>query len=62
MEKTRISIVIPTKNEGKYIGQTLAQFAPHLELFDLEIIVSDAHSTDETARVVPKRGRPCMDQ
>jgi glycosyltransferase involved in cell wall biosynthesis len=52
MQNARISIVIPTKNEGKYIGQTLAQFAPHLELFDLEIIVSDAHSTDETARVV----------
>lgn len=52
MEKARISIVIPTKNEGKYIGPTIEQFRPYLESYNLEIIVSDANSTDGTAELV----------
>lgn len=52
MEKTRISIVIPTKNEGKYIGPSIEQFREYLEPFNLEIIVSDANSTDGTAEIV----------
>ncbi|MCB0533307.1 MAG: glycosyltransferase [Lewinellaceae bacterium] len=52
MEKARISIVIPTKNEGKYIGPTIEQFRPYLESYKLEIIVSDANSTDGTAELV----------
>lgn len=52
MEKARISIVIPTKNEGKYIGPTIGQYRDFLEPFNLEIIVSDANSTDGTAETV----------
>lgn len=52
MEKTRISIVIPTKNEEKYIGPAIEQFRDYLEKFNLEIIVSDANSTDGTAAIV----------
>lgn len=52
MEKARISIVIPTKNEGKYIGPTIEQFRPYLESYSFEIIVSDANSTDGTAELV----------
>lgn len=52
MEKTRISIVIPTKNEGKYIGPAIEQFRDYLDPFNLEIIVSDANSTDGTADIV----------
>ncbi|MBK6933103.1 MAG: glycosyltransferase [Saprospirales bacterium] len=52
MEKAHISIVIPTKNEGKYIGPTLEQFRDYLHLFDLEIIISDANSTDNTVETV----------
>ncbi len=48
----RISVIIPTKNEGQYIGPTLAQYAPFLEKLGLEIIVSDGSSTDETLAVV----------
>ncbi|MCB0543369.1 MAG: glycosyltransferase [Lewinellaceae bacterium] len=48
----KLSIVIPTKNEGKYIGPTIAQFEPYLEKYKLEIIISDADSRDETAAVV----------
>ncbi|TNE61084.1 MAG: glycosyltransferase [Bacteroidetes bacterium] len=54
MEKAHISIVIPTKNEGKYIGPTLEQFRTLLEPFRLEIIVSDADSKDETPSIVRK--------
>jgi glycosyltransferase involved in cell wall biosynthesis len=52
MEKARISIIIPTKNEGKYIGPTIEQFRRYLEPFDLEIIVSDAGSLDGTTEIV----------
>jgi len=52
MESPRISLFIPTRNEGKYIGTTLAQFEPFWEKYDLEIIVSDAHSTDGTVEIV----------
>jgi cellulose synthase/poly-beta-1,6-N-acetylglucosamine synthase-like glycosyltransferase len=48
----RLSIIIPSKNEQRYIGVTLAQFEPWLEQFDLEIIVSDANSADGTAETV----------
>lgn len=51
-EKVRLSIVIPTKNEGKYIGRTIGQFEAYLEKYQLEIIISDADSRDETAREV----------
>lgn len=52
MTQARISIVIPTKNEDKYIGPTLEQFRDWLDHFHLEIVVSDANSTDETANIV----------
>lgn len=52
VEKTKLSIVIPTKNEGQYIGRTIAQFRDYLEKYNLEIIVSDANSKDDTAEVV----------
>lgn len=54
MENLRISIVIPTKNEANYLEPTLAQFAGLLEKLDLEIIVSDANSTDGTAEIVQR--------
>lgn len=52
MSNPVISIVIPTKNEGSYIGPTIEQFRGLFEKFNLEIIVSDANSTDETAEIV----------
>lgn len=48
----RISLILPTKNEEKYLAATLAQFEGLLEPLDLEIIVSDANSTDRTADIV----------
>ncbi|MFN0216005.1 MAG: glycosyltransferase [Saprospiraceae bacterium] len=52
MATPRLSIFIPTRNEAKYIGNTLAQFEPFWEKYDLEIIVSDANSTDGTLEIV----------
>lgn len=52
MDDKTISIVIPTKNEEKYIDRTLAQFCDALESCNLEIIISDAGSKDATAEIV----------
>ncbi|MDO8969792.1 MAG: glycosyltransferase [Saprospiraceae bacterium] len=52
MHSPRISIFIPTRNEANYIGTTLAQFEPFWDKYDLEIIVSDANSTDGTVEIV----------
>jgi glycosyltransferase involved in cell wall biosynthesis len=49
-----VSIVIPTRNEADYLGPTLEQFADTLERFNLEIIVSDANSSDGTAELVQR--------
>jgi glycosyltransferase involved in cell wall biosynthesis len=52
MNSPRLSLFIPTRNEANYIGTTLAQFEPFWEKYDLEIIVSDANSTDGTIEIV----------
>jgi len=52
MANNNISIIIPAKNEAQYIARTLAQFHEYLERLDLEVIVSDANSTDATAEIV----------
>jgi len=52
MSSPRLSIFIPTRNEAKYIGTTLAQFEMFWKKYDLEIIVSDANSTDGTVEIV----------
>ena len=48
----KISIVIPCKNESGYIAETLAQFEPLMERYNLEVIVSDANSADGTDGIV----------
>jgi glycosyltransferase involved in cell wall biosynthesis len=54
MQKPRISVIIPTKNEEKYIGKTLKQFSKLKEKFILEVIVSDGRSTDKTVNIARK--------
>lgn len=46
------SIVIPARNEGGYIGPTLAQFLPYFDSHSIEVIVSDGNSTDGTVQIV----------
>lgn len=59
LEKVKLSIIIPTKNEGKYIGHTIGQFEAYLEKYNLEIIISDADSRDETAAEVRRWQEKC---
>ena len=49
---SRLSIIIPCRNEAKYIAATLTQFETLLERHNIEIIVSDGNSTDGTAEIV----------
>lgn len=48
----KISIVIPTRNEELVIAESILQYAPFLGKNELEIIVSDAGSTDKTIDLV----------
>ena len=52
-----VSIVIPTLNEEKYLGQTLTALKDqnHSD-FDLEVIVADAESIDQTADIARANG------
>jgi len=49
----QISVIVPALNEEKYIGLTL-QSLRNQDFKDFEIIVSDAHSTDNTVKIARK--------
>ena len=49
--KIRVSVVVPAYNAGRWIGRTLKSVQEQ-SVSDLEIIVVDDGSTDETARIV----------
>ena len=46
-----ISIIIPTLNEESLIAQTITQFDNIKNKYDIEIIVSDSSSTDNTVEI-----------
>lgn len=52
----RISIVIPSYQQGQFIGQTLASLLDQ-HYPDLQIIVQDGGSTDQTVVVLKKFGK-----
>lgn len=52
----RLSICIPTYNFGKFIGQTLDSLLPQVSA-EVEVVVLDGGSTDDTANVVASRQR-----
>ncbi len=53
MKKPRLSVLIPTLNEGKYLEPTLF----HIRMQKpYEIIIGDSNSTDNTAHVARKYG------
>lgn len=54
----RLSICIPTYNFGKFIGETLDSILPQL-LSNVEIVVFDGGSTDDTTNEVQKRQAIC---
>jgi len=49
-----ISVIIPTLNEGRYLGATLQRLAQNAPQH--EIIVSDGGSTDETVQIAGQYG------
>jgi cellulose synthase/poly-beta-1,6-N-acetylglucosamine synthase-like glycosyltransferase len=50
-----VSLIIPTLNESKVIAQTLSQFPPDFcEKYNIEIIVSDGGSSDNTVEIAQK--------
>lgn len=53
-KKIKISIVIPTKNEEKNIKKTINQFTKYRRRYNLEIIISDGGSNDNTVKIAKK--------
>ncbi len=51
-----ISIIIPTLNEGKYLDRTLMAIKSQKYGGEVEIIVSDSHSDDNTREIARRRG------
>ncbi len=52
-----ISLIIPTLNEARGLPRLLSSFPPHLRSrFDLEVVVSDGGSTDQTLEVAKQFG------
>ena len=49
-----ISVIIPTLNEGRYLGATLERLVQNASQH--EIIVSDGGSTDETIQIAAQHG------
>jgi glycosyltransferase involved in cell wall biosynthesis len=47
-----ITIVIPCKNEEKYIGKTLSSISGQLGVDGIRVIVADANSTDRTREII----------
>ena len=48
------SIIIPTLNEGNNIAKAISQFNPIRDRYDIEIIVSDSKSIDNTVLIAQK--------
>ena len=52
--KPKLSVVIPTYNEGKYIERALSSLKESLKNYDHEIIVVDSYSNDGTLDIAKK--------
>lgn len=48
----QISIIIPTRNEATTVQAAVAQYLPYMESLQLELIFSDANSTDGTVELL----------
>src|SRR5690348_114572 len=55
--RPKVSICIPTYNQGRYVALAI-ESALSQEFDSLEVVVSDNHSTDETAEVLAAIGDP----
>jgi len=52
----RVSIVIPTLNEGRNIGEVIRGVEKQLAGYDYEIVIVDGHSRDRTVDVARRMG------
>lgn len=52
MDETKISIIIPTKNESRSIQEVIAGVKPFVQ----EVLVVDGHSTDQTREIAEQMG------
>src|SRR5262249_11995154 len=57
-DRPRLSICMSTYNRAGILGQTLASIVPQLSQ-DVELVVLDAGSTDDTAAVVGRSASRC---
>ena len=58
MRNIALSICIPTYNFGEFIGETIESILPQL-MEDMEVLVVDGASTDNTADIVQRYQRMC---
>lgn len=56
MKTLNLSIIIPTYNEEKYLGNLLKDIHSQVKVKPLEIIVADANSTDRTKGIAKQFG------
>ena len=55
--KDLVTIVIPCKNEERYIGNLLGDLFRSVEIGDVRIIIADANSTDNTRHIIKEWSR-----
>lgn len=52
--KEIFTIIIPSKNEEKYIYKTLTSISTQIGIDDIKIIIADAHSNDNTLKEIQR--------
>jgi glycosyltransferase involved in cell wall biosynthesis len=57
----RVSVIVPARNEADYIGACIRSIVAQEVSGDLEVIVADGRSTDETARLAREAGAIVVD-
>ena len=50
--KDKVTIVIPTYNEEKYIGKTIESINSQEGIEGINIIIADGGSTDDTVKII----------
>ena len=57
MLRDKLTIIIPSYNEEKYIKRTLLSIINQVGCYGVRIIVADNHSTDNTRKIIKKFNR-----
>jgi glycosyltransferase involved in cell wall biosynthesis len=57
MYSKKLTIIIPTYNESKYIARTLLEIAKQSGTYGVQIIIADANSTDNTRNVIKETAK-----